>query len=273
MVTVVISTILSSKLSGESIYTLKLVLRNIHLKEGTASNIMESIFIKDVYSSEYDSINISDNFNEVVNKVVHGRGRKFPVVNNQNELVGIILTETIKDSLFEKDSLKDLLIASDLLSTNFDKITLSDNCQLALDKMKHHDYDGLAVVESPDSNKLIGMVWRKDIQGEYDKEVERRDISSSLASKISMKGEETSVHFLEGYMVAEISPPGSFIGHSIRELNIRAKYGVDILSIKTRKGSAESVKAIPDPNHIIEKDELLVIAGESKNINVIKHLV
>ena len=272
MVTVVISTILSSKLSRESIYTLKLVLRNIHIKEGTASNIMESIFVKDVYKSEYDSINVSDNFSEVVNKVIHGSGRKFPVVNN-NELVGIILTETIKDYLFEKDSLKDLLVASDLLSPNFDKISLSDNCQSALDKMKNHDYDGLAVVESPDSNKLIGMVWRKDIQGEYDKEIERRDISSSLASKISMKGEETSVHFLEGYMVAEISPPESFIGHSIRELNIRAKYGVDILSIKTKKGSAESVKAIPDPNHIIAKDELLVIAGESKNINILKHLV
>jgi len=273
MVTVVISTILSSKLSRESIYTLKLVLRNIHLKEGTESNIMESIFVKDVYSKEYDSISISDNFNKVVNKVIHGRGRKFPVVNDKNELVGIILTNTIKDYLFEKDTLKDLLVASDLLSPNFDKISLTDNCQTALDKMKKHDYDGMAVVESDESNKLIGMVWRKDIQDEYDKEVERRDISSSMASKISMKGEETSVQFLEGYTVAEIQPPKNFIGYSIRELNIRAKYGVDILSIKTKKGKAESVKAIPDPNHIIAKDEFLVIAGESKNINMIKNLI
>jgi CIC family chloride channel protein len=270
MVTVVISTILSSKLSRESIYTLKLVLRNIHLKEGTESNIMESIFIKEVYTREYDSIHISDNFNKVVNKVIHGRGRKFPVVNDNNEVMGIILTDTIKDYLFEKETLKDLLVASDLLSPKFDKVSISDNCQTALDKMKHHDYDGLAVVESEGSNKLIGMVWRKDIQVEYDKEVERRDISSSLASKISMKGDSSSVHFLEGYMVAEIRPPKLFIGYSIRELNIRAKYGVDILSIKTSKGS---VKAIPDPNHIIAEDEFLVIAGESKNINLIKNLI
>ncbi len=272
MVTVVISTILSSKLSRESIYTLKLVLRNIHIKEGTASNIMESIFVHDVYSKEYDSINISDNFNDVVNKVIQGKGRKFPVINQNNELMGVILTETIKDYLFDKDTLKDLLIASDLLSPNFDKVSLSDNCQFALDKMKRHDYDGIAVVESEGSNKLIGMLWRKDIQDEYDKEVERRDISSSLASKISMKGEESSVQFLEGYVVAEITPPKSFIGHSIRELNIRAEYGVDILSIKTKKGKTESVKAIPDPNYIISENEVLVIAGESKNINLIKNL-
>jgi CIC family chloride channel protein len=273
MVTVVISTILSSKLSRESIYTLKLVLRNIHIKEGTASNIMESIFIKDVYSTEYDSINISDNFNEVVNKIINGRGRKFPVINNENELKGIIVSSTIKDYLFDKDSLKDLLVASDLMSPTFDKITINDNCQTALDKMKNHDFDGLAVVDSQETNHLIGMLWRKDIQDEYDKEVERRDITSSLASKISMKGEEASVHFLEGYVVAQLPPPKSFIGYSIRELNIRAKYGVDILSIKTKHGNTESVKAIPDPNHVIAKDELLVIAGESKNINLIKNLI
>lgn len=272
MITVVISSILSSKLTRESIYTLKLVLRNIHIKEGTASNIMETIFVKDVYTSDFDTIKLSDNFNEVVNKIIHGRGREFPVVNNKNELKGIILTNTIKDYLFDKDSLQNLLVASDLLSPNFEKSIIDNNCQIALDKMKSNNFDGLPVVESSESNQLIGMIWRKDIQDEYDKEIERRDISASFASKISMKGEETSVQFLEGYSVSEIYPPLSFIGHSIRDLNIRAKYGVDILSIKTKKGKGESVKAIPDPNHIISKNEILVVAGENKNINRIKNL-
>lgn len=272
MVTVVISSILSSKLSRESIYTLKLVLRNIHIKEGTATNIMESIFVKDVYKKEFDKINVTDNFNTVVKKVINGYGRKFPVVDNENNLKGIIITNTIKDYLLEGEALQNLLVASDLLIQDFDKVALNDNCQIALDKMKSHDFDGLVVVDSHDSNKIVGMVWRKDIQVEYDKEIERRDISSSLASKISMKGDETSINFLEGYVVAEITPPKSFIGHSIRELNIRAEYGVDILSIKTKKGKAESVKAIPDPNYIISENEILVIAGESKNINLIKNL-
>ena len=136
--------------------------------------------------------------------------------------------------------------------------------------MKNFDLEGLPVVD--ENNQLLGMVWRKDIQIEYDREIERRDISSSLASKISMKGDETSVQFLEGYSVSEINPPNSFVGHSIRELNIRAIYGVDILSIKTKKGRSESVQAIPNPNHVITNEEILVIAGENKNINLIKNL-
>lgn len=273
MVTVVISLILSSKLSRESIYTLKLVLRNIYIKEGTATNIMESIFVKDVFKKDFDKIHISDNFNTVVKKVINGRGRKFPVVDNENNLMGVIITNTIKDYLLEGDVLQNLLVASDLLIQNIDKVVPNDNCQVALDKMKSHDFDGLVVVESHESNKILGMVWRKDIQVEYDKEIERRDISSRLASKINMKGDQTSVHFLEGYMVAEITPPKSFVGHSIKELNIRAEYGVDILSIKTKKGKTQAIKAIPNPNHIISEDEILVIAGEDKNINQIKNLV
>ena len=47
MVTCIISMIVSSKFSRESIYTLKLILRNIKIKEGTEINIMESIYVKE----------------------------------------------------------------------------------------------------------------------------------------------------------------------------------------------------------------------------------
>jgi len=272
MVTVVISTILSSKLTRESIYTLKLVLRNIFIKEGTASNIMETIFVKEVYTTDFDTINISDNFSEVVNKVVQGRGRKFPVIDSKNNLKGVILVSTIKDYLFEKDELQNLLIASDLLSPNFTTATLEDNCGTVLDKMKKYNFEGLPIVDSKNNHQLIGMIWRRDIQDAYDKAIERREITSNLASRISMKGDETSIQFLEGYSIVEITPPSSFIGKSIRELNIRAKYSVDVLSIKTKEKRGSNIKAIPNPDHIISENEILVIAGETEKINLIKNL-
>ncbi len=59
MITCIISTVISSKLSRESIYTLKLVLRNIHIKDGAEVNIMKSIFVKDVYTSHAETISES----------------------------------------------------------------------------------------------------------------------------------------------------------------------------------------------------------------------
>ncbi len=272
MITCIMSTILSSKLSRESIYTLKLLLRNISIKEGTDSNVMESIFVKDVYRKEFDSINATDNFSQVVNKIIRGKGPEFPLVANNNVLIGMISMYDIKDHLFEKEELRNLLVATDLVNDSYLPVTLENNCDTALEILRESDSEGIPVVTDEGSNKIIGMLWRKDIQDEYQKEIERREITSSLASSITMKEDEKHVHFLEGYSIAEIKPPKSFIGKSIRELNIRKQYGVDVLSIKTKYKGESSIKAIPSPDYIITNMDSMVIAGEISSINLVKHL-
>ena len=87
-----------------------------------------------------------------------------------------------------------------------------------------------------------------------------------------MKEETPQIHFMEGYSINEISPPKSFIGKSIRELNIRARFGVDVLSVKTKEKREEKIKAIPSPDYVILKDDTLIIAGEIKNINILRNL-
>ncbi len=272
MITCIISMILSTKLSRESIYTLKLLLRNISIKEGTELNVMESIFVKDVYTNSYDTINAIDNFSQIVNKIIRGKSPEFPVVTSNGNLHGIISIYDIKDHLYERDSLQNLLIASDISRNNYEVVLPNDNCQTALEKMRKYDMEGIPVVDQNETEKIIGMIWRKDVQYAYDKEIEARDITSNLASSITMKEDVPQIHFMEGYSISEISPPPSFIGKSIRYLNIRAKYGVDVLSVKTKHKGSEKIKVIPSPSYVIEKDDTLIIAGEIRNINILKNL-
>ncbi len=273
MITCIISTILSSRLSRESIYTLKLLLRNISIKEGAEINVMESIFVKDVFAKNFDSVSITDNFNSIVDKMIRGKGSDFPVVDAAGRLYGVLSIHDIKDYLLDKDSLEELLIAQDLISSDYEKVIIDDNCQTALDKMRMYDVEGLPVVSSEVNGKVIGMVWWKDIQSAYQKEIERREITSSLASSITMKEDEQSIHFMEGYSIAEIIPPASFIGKTIKDLNVRARYGVDILSIKHKdvKGD-EELTLIPMADYKFDKDDKLVVAGEIRNINLLKNL-
>ncbi len=272
MITCIISTILSTKLSRESIYTLKLLLRNIGIKEGVETNVMESIFVKDVFSKEYDSIKESDNFNQVVNHVIRGKVADFPVVDPRGQISGMISLHDITDHFSEKDALGNLLIAADISNSNFEPVTQDDHCQTALDKMAKFDFEGLPVVSTSKSKRIIGIIWRKDIQQAYQKEMERREFSASLASRISMKEVKPQVHFIAGYSIAEIAPPKSFVGKSIKQLDIRAKYEVDVLSIKTQVGKGKKIKAFPGPIHIITPEDTLVIAGEIKNINRLRNL-
>lgn len=272
MITCVMSMIISSKLSRESIYTLKLVLRNIGLKEGMETNEMESIYVKDVYRKDYESINFADNFSQIVNRIIRGKETDFPVVNKNGVVTGMISIHDVKDYLYEKDSLENILIAGDLASAYFETLCPDDSCQTALDKFRKFSFHGLPVVDNQKTKKIMGMIWRKDIQDAYDKEIEKRELTSNLASLITMKEEEPMVHFMEGYSIIEITPPPSFIGKSIRQLNIRQLYGVDVLSIKTKEKKGEKINAIPSPEYIITDQDTLIIAGQIKNINFIRNL-
>lgn len=272
MVTCIISTILSSKLSRESIYTLKLLLRNIGIKEGMEVNIMDSLYVKDIFRKDVETIKDSENFNQIVNKILKGKSAEYPVIDKDENVKGIISIYDIKGFFLEKEQLKDLLIATDIASTRFESLPPETSCQNALDIMSRFGLEGLPVVNTENGNKLIGYIWRKDIQDAYQKEIERMEIASNLASSISMKEDEKQFHFMEGYSIVEISTPKSFIGKSIRELDIRMKYGVDVLSIKVGKKSDVKVKAIPNPNHIFTEDETIIVAGEISSINMLRNL-
>ena len=51
-----------------------------------------------------------------------------------------------------------------------------------------------------------------------------------------------------------------------------ARYGVEVLSIKTIKNKSEKIKAIPNADYIIRKDDVLIVAGEIRNINILQNV-
>ncbi len=272
MITCIISTLFSSKLTRESIYTLKLLLRKINIKDGAEINIMKSIFVKDVYSSHVETISENAKFDDVVNSVISGRVPYFLVVNNKELLSGIISLHDINDQLFDKDILQDILIARDIATEEIETIFPEDNCQEALDKMAAHNLEGLPVVDTRNPRKVIGMVWRREIHDAYNKEIERRDITSTFASKITLKNIDQDIHFMEGHAITEIPAPKKFIGKSIKEANIRAKYGVDVILIRNNTKQGSKIKAIPNPDYVISFNDSLIVAGEIGKINRIKEL-
>ena len=272
MITCIISTIISTKLNRESIYTLKLVHRGIQMKDGAEINVMKSIFVQDVYTPHVETISDTSNFNEVVNRVISGKDPYFPVLTKKGLLVGMISIHDIKDYLFERDTLQNILIAGDIASKNITTVSPKDDCQSALDKLTSHNLDGLPVVDPAKKNKLLGMIWRKDVLDAYNKEIERRDITSTFASQITMKNIDQEVHFMEGYAITEIPAPKRFVGKSIKQINIRAVYGVDVLLIRSNSKDGSKIKAIPSPDYVISFNDSIVIAGEKGKINLMKSI-
>jgi chloride channel protein, CIC family len=273
MITCIIATMLSSKLSRESIYTLKLLLRNINIKDSAEMNVMKSLMVNDVYHKKFECIGEDHDFSDVVQKLITRRIPYLYVQELNGNFMGIISIHNIKDFFFEKEELKYLLIAGDIADKHVIRVNTDDNCKSVLDRMSQCKYDGLPVFSSDNPNKQVGIIWRQDIDEAYRKEIEHIEMTSDLANKITQTNLEKDVHFLEGYVITEIPVPEHFVGKSILELNVRANYGVDILTIKSQIRGGRTVKAIPQAGFKFKQEDIMVLAGKIEDITILKNII
>jgi len=87
-------------------------------------------------------------------------------------------------------------------------------------------------------------------------------ISTSVIEHIELSGESS---------IVELIPPKEFIGKSLREIDVRAKFGVNVIAIKrkipsaSKKTEEEIVNVSPQADDVIKKGDVLVVLGPNEN--------
>jgi predicted transcriptional regulator len=142
MIVSTISLLLSQKLSRESIYTLGLVLSNINIKHNSESGVFKNIHVKDVYSKEYVSIPENARFEEVVKTIISKNLPCISVHSIEGKFMGFISINIIKEIMFDKDILNNLIIAGDIASCNVPLAHLNEDAYRTLEKMSHFNFEG-----------------------------------------------------------------------------------------------------------------------------------
>ncbi len=64
------------------------------------------------------------------------------------------------------------------------------------------------------------------------------------------------------YSIMEIAVPKAWIGKSISKLNVRAKYGLNIVAIKT----GDKINVTPDPEYIFTEEDIPIVIGMNEDI-------
>lgn len=90
-----------------------------------------------------------------------------------------------------------------------------------------------------------------------------RDIAERLAVKYSANHVFDYFELSKDYSIFEIQPKKEWIGHTIGEANIRAKYHVNIFGI--RAGS--ELVVLPRTDYIMKADDHLMVVGLTKDID------
>lgn len=89
-----------------------------------------------------------------------------------------------------------------------------------------------------------------------------RDIAEKLARRCSANHVFDYIELDDEYSIYEIPTAKEWVGHSIRDIDIRKKYGVNIIG--TKMGEATNI--LPEPDYIFKDGEHLMIIGDSETV-------
>lgn len=95
-----------------------------------------------------------------------------------------------------------------------------------------------------------------------------RDIAKRVATRVSTNHVYDYVEMGE-YSIYEIQPLEEWIGKTIREVDFRAKYNVNIMGTK----HGDETNLMPTPEHIFDREEHLMVIGKKEDIDrILKQL-
>jgi len=97
-----------------------------------------------------------------------------------------------------------------------------------------------------------------------------KDMAIRTAQKLSNPNVLESIPLLSGVLIQEIAPPEHFIGKRLKELDLRNKYGIQILAIK--EIIPDRTVVIPSADFFIKDSDLLIVMGNEKQLKKINSL-
>ncbi|MGM0370625.1 MAG: potassium channel family protein [Bacillota bacterium] len=93
-----------------------------------------------------------------------------------------------------------------------------------------------------------------------------RDMGARVANNLISANVLDHIELAPGYNIAEIIAADNLAGHSLKELNLRQEFGVNVLAIKNDTG----VNVSPDATELLSKGDVLVVMGREEDIGQLK---
>ncbi|UCF88124.1 MAG: chloride channel protein [bacterium] len=172
MVACIMSTLTIRALSPHSIFSIGLHRKGITIEAGAEVNVLQSLRVRDAMTTKLEVIPEDMPFGEILRHITLSRYSNFPMVNQEGQLTGMISFQDVRQHVFDPE-LDQLVIAKDLATLSTATVSPSDNLKDALSRLAYGSVEQLAVVDTRDPSRLLGILTRSDIITAYNKAISR----------------------------------------------------------------------------------------------------
>lgn len=97
-----------------------------------------------------------------------------------------------------------------------------------------------------------------------------KDMAIRTAFKLTNPNILERLPLVSGISIQEIAPPEKFIGQSLKELDLRNKYGIQVIAI--RELVPEHTIYVPKADFVIKDSDILIVMGDEKKLEKLMSL-
>jgi CIC family chloride channel protein len=258
MFAVTVSLIISNRLERESVYTLGLVRKGIHLDQGRDTELLQTITVGELAQRDPPRVHASDSLLKAYEVMQTTRSHGIPVVDSGEALVGVITVQDLERAHVETGDRPPTVgeACSRELMVAYPDETMAE----ALRKMGARDIGRLPVVPRNDPQRLIGMLRRTDMVRAYNIALTRRAALRHRAHQVRLGA-------YGGMNVEElvIQPDSPCAGRRVREVD----WPRDCVLASVRRGRRV---LIPRGDTVLSAEDVLVAVCEGEAAERLRRL-
>lgn len=122
---------------------------------------------------------------------------------------------------------------------------------------------GLKRVVSRVSSELEAKVLKK--VGADEVIFLERDMGEKLAHTLEKQDVLEYLRYSDDYAIIQEKVPAAWVGKTMIELNVRRKFGINIIAVQV--GGTGKININPAPDRVFEENDVIAIIGSNKDLN------
>jgi CIC family chloride channel protein len=260
MLAVVVATLLAQKmLAGESIYTLKLSRRGVHLQSGQDIDVLEGVTVDEIMSREVDSLSCDTTLSELSRILSQTRHHGMAVLNDQGKFWGLV-TVTDLDRAIDQNLPGDTLVT--VVGTDSSSLLFAypdETMGEALARMGIRGVGRLPVLSRESSDHLLGLIRRSDIIRAYNLALARR-AEIQRDTRHARNGATEGTEFVE----YTLSAGKKVIGNSVKDIAVSLPNECILISIH-RDGKV----LVPHGNSVIQEGDQITAFIRNEDVEAL----
>ena len=215
MAGVIVSLIVAERLHRESIYTLKLTRRGIHLRRGWDVDVMEAVQIDEVMVRQPVTVPVNLPVTLLAGEFLRTGRHGFAVLNDDGSLFGVVSLEDYRRATTAGKIPPDQLMVRDIATRDVVTVFPDETVGTALRRMAPRDLSRMPVVARDDPRRLVGVVRRNDIVRAYEVGAMRREEARRRA-EATRAISDTRAEFVD----VPLAPDSIAVGKAVAELDL-----------------------------------------------------